>query len=223
MKNDDDMDRLRAARPAAPPPAPDHSARFAQMVAEPGDPRVADPTAAEKPRSARRWTAPPRMAAGGSLGLAAIVTGLVLAFGSDAPPAFAITHNADGSLLVHSYHVEAVPAAEQQVNAIMGMQETLGVGINRGPATVPGPITCSTDQAQQVELLLGSDGTDIVPAGVRGAGPWHLVECSISPGKQIDQIGPGNGGSSTGNTGSTGSNTTSTGDTSTDTGYTSTN
>jgi len=224
MKNDNEMDRLRAARPPVPQPADDHAARFAQTVAEPGDPRLADPATIGNAHSARRWTVRPRIAAGGSLGLATVVTGLVLAFsGSTAPPAFAITHNADGSLLVHLYHVEAVPAAEQQVNAIMGMQERLIVGINRGPATVPGPITCSTaDQGQRVEMLLGSDGTDIVPAGVRGAGPWHLVICSISPGKQIDQIGPGNGGSSTSNTG-TGSNTTNTGDTSTNTGDTSTN
>jgi hypothetical protein len=199
MKNDDEMDRLRAARPAARPPADDHhAARFAQMVAEPGDPRLANPTTAGKARSARRWTARPRIAAGGSLGLAGVVTGLVLAFsGSTAPPAFAITHDADGSLLVHLYHVSDLQAAEQQIDA-MNIQGTLVVGKARGPATVPGPITCSTaDPGQQVEMLLGSDGTDVVPAGTPGAGPWHLGLCSIAP---------GNGGSSTGNTGSTDSN-----------------
>jgi hypothetical protein len=217
MKSDNEMDRLRAARPAVPPPADDHAARFAQTVAEPGDPRLADPATIGNAHSARRWTVRPRIAAGGSLGLAAVVTGLVLALsGSTAPPAFAITHNADGSLLLHLYHVDAVPAIERQVNAIMGTEQRLVVGINRGPATVPGPITCSTaDQGPRVEMLLGSDGTDIVPAGVRGAGPWHLVECSMSPDPQLDQIGRGNGGSSTSSTGSTGSNTTNTGDTST--------
>jgi hypothetical protein len=205
MKNDNEMDRLRAARPAVLPPAGDHAARLAQTVAEPGDPRLADPTTTGKARSARRWTARPHIAAGGSLGLAAVVTGLVLAFsGSNAPPAFAITHNANGSLLVHLYHVSALQAAEQQIDA-MNIQGTLVVGEARGPATVPGPIMCSTaDQGQQVEMLLGSDGTDVVPAGAQGAGPWHLGLCSIAP---------GNGGSSTGNTSSTGSNTTNTGNT----------
>jgi hypothetical protein len=208
MKSDNEMDRLRAARPAVPPPADDHhAARFAQMVAEPGDPRLADPTTAEKAHPARRWTTWPRIAAGGSLGLAAVAAGLVLAFsGSTAPPAFAITHNADGSLLVHLYHVSDLQAAEQQIDA-MNIQGTLVVGIEPGPATVPGPIMCSTaDQGQQVEMLLGSDGTDVVPAGVRGAGPWHLTLCSIAP---------GNGGSTTGTTGSTGSNSGNTGNTGT--------
>lgn len=204
MKNDNVMDRLRAARPAAPPPANNHDALFAQTVAEPGDPRLDGPTTTGKTRSARRWTTRPRILAGGSLGLAGLAAGLVLAFsGSTAPPAFAITHNADGSLLVHLYHVSALSAAEQQIET-MDIQGTLVVGIEPGPAPVPGPITCSTaDQGQQVEMLLGSDGTDVVPAGVRGAGPWHLGLCSIAP---------GNGGS---NTGTTGSNTGNTGNTGT--------
>lgn len=208
MKNDNVIDRLRAARPAAAPPAHDHHARFAQTVAEPGDPRLASPTTTTKTRSARRWTTRPRILAGGSLGLVGVAAGLVLAFsGSTAPPAFAITQNADGSLLVHLYHIEAVPAARQEIKD-MGIQGTLQVGIARGPATVPGPIKCQTgDQGKQVELLLGSDGTDVVPADTRGAGPWHLAQCTIYP---------DNGGSHTGtSTGSKGASTVTTGDTST--------
>ena len=182
MKTNNEMDRLRAARPAAPPPVTDHAARFAQTIAEPGDPRFTSSATIESARSARRWRARSRVVAGGSLGLAGVAAGLVLAFsGSTAPPAFAITKNGDGSLLVHLYHVSAVPAAEQQINA-MDIHGTLIVGIARGPATVPGPFKCSTaDQGQQMVMLLGSDGTDVVPAGVRGAGPWHLAQCSITP------------------------------------------
>jgi hypothetical protein len=226
MKNDSEMDRLRAARPAPPPPANDHDARFAQIVAGPGDPRLAGPTTIGNARSARRWTPRLRIVAGGSLGLAAVATGLVLAFsGSTAPPAFAITQNGDGSLLVHLYHLSAVPAAEQQINSMDSFRDahasivpaaratslqqgTLTIATLRGRAPVPGPIKCSTeDPGQQVEMLLGSDGTAVVPAGVRGAGPWHLGGC------QIGNRGP-NGvtlpGSATGTT--TGSTT---GDTST--------
>lgn len=207
MKTNNEMDRLRAARPAAPPPANDPDARFAQTVAAPGDPRLAAPATIGKAHLARRRTTRPRIIAGSSVGLAGVAAGLVLAFsGSTAPPAFAITQKDDGSLLVHLYHVSALKAAEQQINA-MHIQGTLVVGIEPGPATVRGPIKCSTgDQGQQVEMLLGSDGTDVVPAGTRGAGPWHLGLCSIAP---------GNGGSNTGTTGSTGSNTGNTGDTGT--------
>jgi hypothetical protein len=218
MKNDNEMDRLRAARPAAPPPAHDHDALFAQIVAEPGDPRVISHTTIGKAHSARRWTARPRLVAGGSLGLAGVAAGLALAFsGSTAPPAFAITKNGDGSLLVHLYHVSAVPAAEQQINAMDSFRDvhasivpaarattrsqgTLDIGIQRGPAPVPGPIKCSTgDQGQQVEMLLGSTGTDVVPAGVRGAGPWHLAFCSITPPRPLSNTGTTTG-STTGTT-----------------------
>jgi hypothetical protein len=138
----------------------------------------------------------------------------VLAFsGSTAPLAFAITKDGDGSLLVHLYDVSAVPAVEQQLDA-MDFQGTLVVGIRRGPETVPGPIRCSTeDQGQQVEMLLGSDGTDVVPAGGRGAGPWHLALCQIGNRGSNGVTLPG---ATTGTTtGSTGSNTGNTGDTGT--------
>jgi hypothetical protein len=233
MKNDNEMDRLRAARPAAPPPANDHDARFAQTVAEPGDPRLASHTTIGKAHSARRWTPRPRIVAGGSLGLAGVAAGLVLGFsGSTAPPAFAISRNGDGSLLVHLYHVSAVPAAEQQINAMDSfrdvhesiapaaratrIQGTLDIAIQRGPATVPGPIKCSTgDLGQQVEMLLGSNGTDVVPAGVRGAGSWHLAFCSITPPRPLSNTGTTTGSTTGTTTGSTGSNTGNTGDTGT--------
>ena len=181
MSNDNVMDRLRAARPPAAPPVHDDDALFAQTVAEPGDPRLA--TAQTRP--ARRWTTRPRILAGGSVGLVAIAAGVVLAInGSTAPPAFAITTSGDGSLLVAVYHVSAMEAAVQQLDA-MHLQGMLDVEIKRGPAPVPGPIECSTgDQGQQVQMLLGSDGTDVVPAGVRGAGTWHLANCSITPGNR---------------------------------------
>lgn len=180
MRNDNVMDRLRAARPAPPPWVNDRDARFAKIIAEPGDPRLADPTTIGKARPARRWITRPRILAGGSVGLAGLAAGLVLAFsGSTAPPAFAITQNSDGSLLVHLYHVSDGQVARLQIHA-MGIQGTLEWAIVRGPATVPGPITCQTgDPGQHVEMLLGSDGTDVVPADTRGAGPWHLSECTI--------------------------------------------
>lgn len=187
MKNNNEMDRLRAARPAPPPTTHDHEARFAQTMAEPGDPRLSGPTTTAKTRSTRRWTTRPRLLAGGSLGLAGITAGLVLAFsGSTASPAFAVTQNADGSLLVHLYYSSArpLPILVRQLNA-GGIHAQISFGTWHGPAPVPGPITCSNDVpgAQQVKMLLGSDGTYVVPAGQQGAGTWHLVECIVFPAK----------------------------------------
>lgn len=218
MKNDNVMDRLRAARPAPPPPADDHDARFAQIVAEPGDPRLASPMTIGKAHSVRRWMTRPRIIAGGSLGLVGVAAGLVFAFsGSTAPPAFAITRNADGSVVVHLYRLglESGHVATLKLNA-EGIPGILNYGVWHGPAPVPGPFKCSTtpwDQGKQIEMLLGSDGTYVAPGG----GAWHVVDCGVFP---------DSGGSNTGTTtGSTGASTDTTGNTSTNvtTGDTSTN
>jgi hypothetical protein len=210
MKNDNEMDRLRVARPAPPPPGDDHDARFAQIVAGPGDPRLASPMTIEKAHSVRRWMTRPRIIAGGSLGLVGVAAGLVFAFsGSTAPPAFAITRNADGTVVVHLYRLETGHAATLELNA-EGIPGILNYGVWHGPAPVPGPYKCFAtpwDQGQQIEILLGRDGTYVAPAGTQGAGPWHVVACGVFP---------NSGGSSAGTTtGSTGASTDTTGDTST--------
>jgi hypothetical protein len=95
---------LRAARPVAAEPG-NHDALFAQIVAEPGDPRLVqappEPSSRLLARKVRLWTgARWRVLAGSTLGLAGAVVAIVLALSvSEAPPAFAITHNADGSVL----------------------------------------------------------------------------------------------------------------------------
>lgn len=206
MKNDDVMARLRAARPAPSPPPEDHDARFAQTIAEPGDPRLADPATVKKVSRSPRWTTRPRILAGGSLGLAAIVAGLVLAFsGSTAPPAFAITRNADGSVLVHLYglswlHGSAMEAADHELNAD-GIAGYLYVGTWHGPAPVPGPISCDglihhrdaggpavlpagahASDPSQVKMELGRDNTYVTPDGRS----WHLVMCMVDPPKSAE-------------------------------------
>jgi len=180
MKNDNEMDRLRAARPAPPPPADDHDAQFAQIVAGPGDPRLASPTTTGKTHSARRWMTRPRIIAGGSLGLVGVAAGLVFAFsGSTAPPAFAITRNADGSVLVHLYRLGRGHAATLELNT-EGIPGYLNYGVWHGPAPVPGPFKCDTtpwDQGKQIEILLGRDGTWVAPDGRA----WHVVDCGVFP------------------------------------------
>lgn len=201
MKTGNEMDRLRAARPAPPPPTHDHDARFAQTIAEPGDPRLSSPTATAKRRSARRWATRPRILAGGSLGLAGVAAGLVIVFsGSSAPPAFAVTQEADGSLLVHLYYSSAWPLtiADQQLKA-GGVPGQITWSEWHGPAPAPGPITCANDVpgARQVKMLLGNDGTLVVPAGQQGAGSWHLVNCFLYPTKGSPGIYTSTGPTST--------------------------
>ena len=160
-----------------------------------------------------------RLWAGGTLGLAGVGAALVLTLGAGgaaAPPAFAITTSADGSVLVKLTTVEAVPAAERQL-AAMGTNEWFENGIARGTAPVSGPINCtpapsptsatgrgsakatlsgstSATGGPPVKLLLGKDGTSTLPSGQTGAGSWHLVTCHLYSGTF-----PG-----TGNTGNTG-------------------
>ena len=95
MIDDRVMRRLRAARPAATEPAED-AALFARIVAAPGDPRVAE-------AAPRRSLRPRRgVLAGGTLALAGAAAAVVVALsGSTAPPAFAISRNDDGSVLVN--------------------------------------------------------------------------------------------------------------------------
>jgi hypothetical protein len=155
-----------------------------------------------------------RVLAGGTLGLAGVGAGVLLALsGSTAPPAFAITTSSDGSVLVHLRNVEAVPAAEHEL-AAMGIDEWFEDEIAPGTATHNGPVNCTIPTAAEasrlrdathrsasglsstppVKVLLGTDGTASVPPGQTGAGPWHLAGCYLYSGAF-----PG-----TGNTGSTG-------------------
>ena len=161
----------------------------------------------------------PRLAVGGTLGLAGVGAALVLALGAGgaaAPPAFAITKHSDGSVLVTLTNVEAVPAAERQL-AEMGIHAWFEPAIGPGAAPVNGPVTCtpapsptsatgrglanatpsdakSATGGPPVKVLLGADGTSTVPSGEPGAGPWHLGACYLYTGTF-----PG-----TGNTGNTG-------------------
>jgi hypothetical protein len=186
--------------------------------------RVEPPRASQTPR-----TVPGRRVfAGGTLGVAAVAAGLLLALGgSTAPPAFAITTNSDGTVVVQLANVEAIPAAENKL-AAMGIDEWFEDEIAPGAATVAGPVDCTIPNAAQarsirdathrsasgltttpaVKLLLGTNGTSTVPAGNTGAGPWHLVGCYLYAGSF-----PGTGNTGTGNTGNTGTgNTGHTGD-----------
>jgi hypothetical protein len=181
--NDSLTRRLRAARPVAPDPG-DHDALFARIVAEPGDPRLADS------RHGRSWSPPRRrVLAGGSLGLAGVAAALVVALsGSAAPPAFAITKSGDGSVLVTINRLESLPDANRKL-AAMGIHEQITIYMATGAAAVSRPVTCTPTPGANVsgpplKVLVGKDGTeDIQPgqtAGNTGVGSYHLDRCVVT-------------------------------------------
>lgn len=147
-----------------------------------------------EPGRARR----PRVLAGSTLALAG--AGAAIAFGLTATastPAFAVTKNADGSVLVTISQAQSLPQANQKL-AQMGIDEQITIYMATGPATVKGPVTCTAapgDSGPKIQVLVGTNGTEVIKPGTTGdntgVGTWHLASC---------QATKGTGG--TGNTGS---------------------
>jgi hypothetical protein len=208
MKDDSLMRRLRAARPMAAEPG-DHAPLFERIVAEPGDPRLVEAPRERSSRllgrKARPWTrARPRVLASSTLGLAGVGAVLVLVLGgSAAPPAFAITRNGDGSVLVNINRLESLPAANHKLTA-MGIHEQVTIYVASGAATVSGPVNCTRApganlSGPQLKVLVGEDGTEVIRPGQTasntGEGTFHLDHCVVT-----GDPGAGN----TGHTGNTG-------------------
>jgi hypothetical protein len=146
----------------------------------------------------------PRLLAGSTLGLAGVGAALVLilsAGGAAAPPALAVARESDGSVLVTVNTDQTTqPWAEgaDQKLASMGIHEAIdGIETAPGPATSSAPVSCTpgtgndhltpsgrlraipgSPSGPPVKVLLGSDGTDLIPAGTTGAGTVHLVSCT---------------------------------------------
>jgi hypothetical protein len=213
MKDDSLMRRLRAARRVAAEPG-NHDALFARIVAEPGDPRLVEAPDERSSRllgrMVRPWTrARPRLLAGSTLGLAGVGAALLLALsagGAAAPPAFAITRTADGSVLVKLNYQrnENLPQVNRKLTA-MGTHEQITIYMATGAAPVSGPITCTPGPGAgrprtPVKILVGTDGTEVIgsgqSAGNTAEGTFHLARCTVAP---DTDTGPG-----TGNTGNTG-------------------
>jgi hypothetical protein len=140
----------------------------------------------------------PRVLAGSTLGLAGVGTALVLALGAvSSTPAYAVTTNGDGSVLVTINQNSALPQANAKLIA-MGIHEQVTISMASGAAAVSGPVTCaaapgvSNLQGPPVKVLVGTNGTEVIDSGNTGAGTWHLAACYIT-----GETGSGN----TGNTG----------------------
>jgi hypothetical protein len=143
----------------------------------------------------------PRVLAGSTLGLAGVGAALVLALGgSAAAPAFAITTQGDGSVLVHLNYVQNqnLGQVEQKLKE-MGTNEQITIYMGAGAAAVNGPVTCTPatgagrPSGPRVKVLVGSNGTEVIAPGQSGGntaeGSFHLNRCVVT-----SDTGSGNAG-----------------------------
>jgi hypothetical protein len=112
-----------------------------------------------------------------------------------------VTRQHDGSVLVEVNVNEStqpwVLSADRKL-AAMGIDEQILVSTQPGAATVSGPVACTplggvnTPAGPPVKVLLGKDGTQVIPSGNTGAGTVHLSSCLYF--KTVRQSGAGNTG-----------------------------
>jgi hypothetical protein len=152
-------------------------------------PRLAQADRPEPGRSRRRR---PRVLAGGTLGLAGVGVAVVLALGAGgAAPAFAVTTQGNGSVLVSLNYVKNENLG--QVNArlaALGTHEQIAIYMATGAAPVSGPVSCapatgaSSPSGPPVKVLVGTDGTEVIAsgqsAGNTAEGSFHLDHCVVS-------------------------------------------
>jgi hypothetical protein len=152
---------------------------------------LADRPEPDRARILRR----PRVLAGSTLGLAGAGTALALALGAaSSTPAYAVTTNGDGSVLVTINQNSALPQANAKLTA-MGIHEQISIQMASGAAAASGPVSCTQApgvSGPPVEVLVGTNGTEVIDSGNTGAGTWHLAACHLT------------GDTSSGNTGNTG-------------------
>jgi hypothetical protein len=139
----------------------------------------------------------PSVLAGSTLGLAGVGAAIALALGAASTPAYAVTTNGDGSVLVTINQTSALPQANAKLTA-MGIHEQITIDMTSGAAAVSGPVTCtpapgaSNLPGRPVKVLVGTNGTEVIGSGNTGAGTWHLAACHLT------------GDTGSGNTGNTG-------------------
>jgi hypothetical protein len=150
---------------------------------------------------ASRFIRRPRILAGSTLGLAGVGAALVLALGgaAETAPAFAITTNHDGSVLVHLNYTtdQNLPQVDAKL-ASMGIHESVGIQMAAGAATVSGPVTCThtgNGSGRTVKVLVGANGTEVIAAGQSAGntaeGSFHLVSCFTSSTSGVGNTGNG--------------------------------
>jgi len=111
--------------------------------------------------------------------------------------AYTITEKSNGSVLVQINQQESIVAADAKLSS-MGFQEKVSVFPKPGAATDSGPVTCTpvdgAPKQPQVQVLLGTNGTEVIGSGNTGAGTWHLDSCVVFPTGYTGNSGPGNTG-----------------------------
>jgi hypothetical protein len=154
--------------------------------------REHSPTLAHADRPEPGRVRRPRVLAGSTLGLAGVGAALVLVLsGSAAPPAFAITKQGDGSVLVKLNYIqnENLPQVDQKLKE-MGTREQITIYMAPGAATVNGSVTCTpatgaeSPSGPPVKVLVGSNGTEVIgqgqSAGNSAEGSFHLDHCVVT-------------------------------------------
>jgi hypothetical protein len=151
--------------------------------------RAAHRQLSTSPAPARARVPRPRLLAGGSLGLAGVTAALVLALGgSTAAPAFAVTRQADGSVLVQLDYVSVqnLPQVNAKLAAI-GTGEQISIAMGPGAAATSGPVACTAAPGASgptVKVLVGTNGTEVIGAGQSAGntaeGSFHMVSCTAS-------------------------------------------
>ena len=156
----------------------------------------------------------PRVVAGRSLALAAAGTALGLGLTSTSgsasaggasaggmrkmvTDAYTITKMSNGSVLVQVNQYQSIVAADAKLSSL-GIQEKVSVVPKPGAATVSGPVTCApvggAPKQPQVQVLLGTNGTEVIAGSNTGVGTWHLGSCVVFPTGYTGNSGPGNTG-----------------------------
>jgi hypothetical protein len=144
---------------------------------------------ADRPEPGRaRIVRRPRVLAGSMLGLAGVGTALVLTLGASSAPAYAVTTDANGSVLVSINETSDLPQANAKL-ATMGIAEGVIIYMATGPATVSGPVSCAPAPGANLtgpplQVLVGDNGTEVIAAGQTagntGEGTWHLDHCLVT-------------------------------------------
>jgi len=147
---------------------------------------------ADRPAPSRGRLRRPRVLAGSTLGLAGVAAALLLALGgSTAAPAFAVTRESDGSVLVKLSYAQNLNLPQLNAKlASMGTNEQVAIYMASGPAPAPGPVTCTpatgaaAPSGPQVRILNGPNGTEVIKAGESAGntaeGTFHLDHCVVS-------------------------------------------
>lgn len=154
-------------------------------------------------RSAGAGRGRPRLLAGATCAVAASAAAVTLLLSASAsPPAYAITRNGDGSVLVQINQLQSLPDANRKLTA-MGIDEQISIQMATGPTAVSGPVNCVPSPSganlpgPPVKAIVGTNGTEVIPSGNTGAGAWHLGACHLSGDTgsgNTDNTGSGNTG-----------------------------